>query len=190
MIAEVDRVRASKDSIGGVFEVLARGVPVGLGSHVQWDRKLDARLAQAVMSIQAVKAVAVGDGIEGASRAGSEHHDPIAWDAAARRFARPTNRAGGIEGGMSNGGIVRVRGYLKPLATLPRPLPSIDLVDKTPFEAAVERTDTIPIVAAGVVGEAMTALVLADEMLRKFGGDSLGELRRNLATYGEQLDRY
>ena len=190
MIAEVDRARASGDSVGGVFEVLVRNAPVGLGSHVHWDRKLDARLAHALLSIQAVKAVAVGDGVEGAARTGSEHHDPIAWDAGGRRFRRPSNRAGGIEGGMSNGETIRARGYLKPLSTLPRPLPSIDLVDKTPFEAAVERTDTIPIVAAGVVGEAMTAFVLADEMLRKFGGDSLGEIRRNLESYRAQLERF
>ena len=135
------------------------------------------------MSIQAMKAVSVGEGIEGASRWGSAHHDPIHYDADGQAFRRPTNRAGGVEGGMSNGEMIRVRGYLKPLATLPQPLASVDLVTKDAFEAQRERTDTIPIVAAGVVGEAMVRWVLADEFLRKFGGDSLGESLRNLNGY-------
>lgn len=187
MIAAVDAARAGRDSIGGVFEVLARGVPPGLGSHVHWDRRLDGRIGGAILSIQAVKAASVGEGIEAASALGSALHDPIGYDATERRFTRPSNRAGGIEGGITNGEIVRVRGYLKPLATLPKPLASVDLVDKQPFEAAVERTDTIPIVAAGVVGEAMAALVLGDEILLKFGGDSLEETLRNLAAYREAL---
>ena len=187
MAAAVDAARQAGDSVGGVFEVLARGVPPGLGSHVHWDRRLDARLGGAFLSIPAVKAVSVGEGIEGAARRGSDQHDAIAYDAAGRRFLRPTNRAGGIEGGMSNGETVRVRGYLKPLSTLPRPLPSVDLVTKEGSEADVERTDTIPIVAAGVVGEAMTCLVLADEMLTKFGGDHLEEVRRNLHGYRAAL---
>lgn len=190
MARAVDQARSAGDSVGGVFEVLARGVPVGVGSHVHWDRRLDARLGGAILSIQAVKAVSIGEGVEGAARSGSEHHDPIHYDGHARRFTRPSNRAGGIEGGMSNGECIRVRGYLKPLATLPHPLASVDLVAKTPFEATVERTDTIPIVAAGVVGEAMACLVLADEMLRKFGGDSLGETRRNLDAYTDALRAY
>ena len=139
------------------------------------------------MSIQAVKAVSIGEGIEGAGRRGSEHHDPIHYDAEAKTFRRPSNRAGGIEGGMSNGEMIRVRGYLKPLSTLPRPLASIDLVSKEPFEAQRERTDTIPIVAAGVVGEAMVRLVLADELMRKFGGDRIDETRRNLEGYRASL---
>ncbi len=187
MIEEVDRARQARDSVGGVFEVLARGVPPGLGSHVHWDRRLDGRLGGALMSIQAVKAVSVGEGIEAVERFGSVHHDPIHYDAQTRRFTRPSNRAGGVEGGMSNGEPVRVRGFLKPLATLPKPLPSTDLVDKAPFEATRERTDTIPIVAAGVVGEAMVALVLADELLIKFGGDRLEETLRNLRGYLEAL---
>jgi chorismate synthase len=189
MIDEVEVARKKKDSVGGVFEVLARGVPVGLGSHVHWDRKIDGLLAGAVMSIQAVKAVSVGEGIEGAARLGSEQHDPI-LHSAAEGFHRPSNRAGGVEGGVTNGEIVRVAGYLKPLATLPRPLPSVDLVDKTAFAAQRERTDTVPIVAAGVVGEAMVCLVLAREFLRKFGGDSLDETRANLAAYVESLANY
>jgi chorismate synthase len=190
MIAEVERAKRLGDSIGGVFEVLARGVPPGLGSHVHWDRRLDGRLGGAILSIQAVKAASIGEGIEGAASLGSALHDPIGYDAARRAFTRPSNRAGGIEGGMSNGETIRVRGYLKPLATLPKPLASVDLVDKSPFEAAFERTDTIPIVAAGVVGEAMAALVLADELLLKCGGDALAETRRNLAAYRESLREF
>ena len=187
MTASVEQARTNGDSVGGSFQILARSVPVGLGSHVHWDRKLDGLLGQAVMSIPAVKAVSVGDGVEGAFRQGSRLHDPIGYSGGDRRFARPTNRAGGIEGGMSNGEMIRVTGYLKPLSTLPKPLPSADLVTKEDSGAAIERTDTIPIVAAGVVGEAMVALVLAGECLRKFGGDSMVEVARNLAAYREAL---
>jgi chorismate synthase len=190
MIDAVDAARKARDSIGGVFEILTRGAPPGLGSHVHWDRRLTGRLGGAVMSIQAVKAVSVGEGIEGAARRGSEHHDEILYDAAGREFTRSSNRAGGIEGGMTNGEMIRVRGYLKPLASLPQPLVSADLVTKRAFEAQRERTDTIPIVAAGVVGEAMVNLVLADELLLKFGGDSLDEMLRNLASYRESLSRF
>lgn len=190
MVAAVEEARARRDSIGGAFEVLARGVPVGLGSHVHWDRRLDGLLAGALMSIQAVKAVSIGEGIEGAGRYGSDQHDEIEYDAARRAFVRPTNRAGGIEGGMSNGETIRAVCWFKPLATLPRPLRSIDLASKEPFEAQRERTDTVPIVAAGVVGEAMVRWVLASELLRKFGGDSLGETLANLASYREALRRY
>jgi chorismate synthase len=190
MIAEVEQARADGDSIGGVFEVLARGVPCGLGSHVHWERRLDGRLGGALMSIQAVKAVSVGEGVEGGARRGSEHHDPIDYDPGTRRFTRPSNTAGGIEGGISNGETIRLRAWLKPLATLPRPLRSVDLVSKESFEATRERTDTIPIVAAGVVGEAMTAWVLADELLRKFGGDRLDETVRNIRAYQDSLSAY
>jgi len=190
MIEEVERARRDKDSIGGVFEVLARGAPPGLGSHVHWDRRLDGRLGGALMSIQAVKAVSVGEGVEAAARRGSEQHDPILYDAKRRCFHRPSNRAGGIEGGMSNGEMIRISGYLKPLATLPRPLPSADLLTKEPFEASRERTDTIPIVAAGVVGEAMVNWVLAEELLVKFGGDRVDETLRNLQGYREALRRF
>ena len=190
MIAEVEAAREAGDSIGGVFEVLARGVPAGLGSHAHWDRRLDGRLGGALLSVQAVKAVAIGEGVEGTTRRGSEQHDAIEYDPDGKRFRRPTNRAGGIEGGISNGETIRVRGYLKPLATLPRPLPSVDLESKQSFEALKERSDTIPIVAAGVVGEAMVAWVLADEMLRKFGGDSLGETLRNLDAFRRGLEAF
>jgi len=190
MIAAVDQARNGQDSIGGVFEVLVRGLPPGLGSHVHWDRKLDGRLGGAMMSIHAVKAVSIGEGIEGAARLGSEQHDEIFYDADARSFVRETNRAGGIEGGISNGEMVRISGYLKPLSTLPRPLASVDLASKEAFEAQRERTDTIPIVAAGVVGEAMACLILAEEMLRKFGGDSVEEMLRNLRSYEEALREF
>ncbi len=187
LIGAVDRARQARDSVGGAFEVLVRGVPPGLGSCAHWDRRLDGRLAGAMMSIQAVKAVSIGKGLESAACRGSQTHDPIDYDPAARRFTRPSNRAGGIEGGMSNGEMLRVRGYLKPLATLPRPLRSTDLVTKEAFEATRERTDTIPIVAAGVVAEAMSCLVLADELLIKFGGDSLEEMLRNLEAHRAAL---
>lgn len=190
MIEEIDRARAAGDSIGGAFEVVARGVPPGLGSHRQWDLRLSARLMAAVGSIPSVRAVALGDGEEAPGARGSTYHDPILYDEAARAFRRPTNRAGGVEGGMSNGEPIRLLARVKPLSTLPRPLPSADLVTKEPFEAQVERTDTIAIAAAGVVGEAMTALVLADAFLEKFGGDSLGEITRHHAGYLEQLRRF
>jgi len=190
MIDAVDEARKAQDSIGGVFEVLVRGLPPGLGSHVHWDRKLDGLLGGALMSIHAVKAVSIGEGIEGAARRGSEQHDEIFYDDGARSFVRKTNRAGGIEGGISNGEMIRVSGYLKPLSTLPRPLASVDLASKEAFEAQRERTDTIPIVAAGVVGEAMACLILAGEMLRKFGGDSVEELLRNLGGYRAALREF
>lgn len=190
MIAAVDAARGAGDSVGGAFEVLARGLPPGLGSHVHWERRLDARLGGALLSIQAVKGVSIGDGIDVASGGGRDAHDAILYDTATRAFTRPTNRAGGIEGGMSNGEVVRLTGYLKPLATIPRALPSVDLVTKEPFSADVERTDTIPIVAAGVVGEAMFALVLADALMEKLGGDALAETLDHLASYRERLRSY
>ena len=190
MIAAVDEARRRGDSVGGCFEVIARGMPAGVGSHVHWDRRLDARLGAAILSIQAVKGVAIGEGIQVAGGGGREAHDPIGYDPEARRFTRPTNRAGGIEGGMTNGEILRLRGYLNPLETLPHALPSVDLVTKESSAADVERTDTAPIVAAGVVGEAMSALVLADAMLEKFGGDALAETRTNLDAYVRGLRDY
>jgi chorismate synthase len=190
MIAAVDDARRRSDSIGGCFEVIARGMPPGVGSHVHWDRRLDARLGAAILSIQAVKGVSIGDGIEVSGGGGREAHDSIGYDAVARRFTRPTNRAGGIEGGMTNGEIVRLLGYLKPLATLPLALPSIDLVTKEAFAADVERTDTVPIVAAGIVGEAMASLVLADALLEKFGGDAIVETLRNVEAYVQALREY
>jgi chorismate synthase len=190
MIAAVDEARRRADSVGGAFEVIVRGMPPGIGSFVHWDRRLDARLGAAMLSIQAVKGVAIGDGIQVAGGGGREAHDPIGYDPSARAFTRPSNRAGGIEGGMTNGEIVRLRAYLKPLATIPDALPSVDLVTKERSVADVLRTDTVPIVAAGVVGEAMASLVLADAMLEKFGGDALRETRANLDAYLRRLREY
>jgi chorismate synthase len=180
MIDEVKATAKMGDSLGGVVEVLAYGVPVGLGSHVHWDRKLDGRLAQALMSIQAVKGVEIGDGFEVASRRGSEAHDPISWDPASGRYRRHTALAGGIEGGISTGEILVVRAAMKPLATLNRPvLKTVDTVTKEETVSFKERTDVTAVPAMGVVAETMVALVLAGECLRKFGGDSVTELVRN-----------
>jgi len=190
MKAEVDHALRAGDSVGGVFEVVARGVPPGLGSHAQWDEKLDGRLAQAVMSIQAVKGVEIGEGVAGASSPGSEVQDEIGYDLEKKRFRRGANRAGGIEGGITNGEDVVVRGYLKPISTLRRPLLSADLVTKDPVKAAYERSDICVVPAAGVAGEAMVAFVLAGAFLEKFGGDSMEETRRNYDGYRKQLDEF
>lgn len=186
----VDEALRTGDTVGGVFEVIAHGVPPGLGSCASWYRRLDARLAQAVISIQAVKGVEIGDAVEAASSFGSRVQDPIRYDRDEKRFFRDSNRAGGIEGGMSNGEDIIVRGYLKPISTLRRPLESVDLVTREPAAAAYERSDVCVVPAAGVVAEAMVALVLADAFLEKFGGDSLEETRRNYEGYLEQLRRY
>lgn len=187
MMALIDRAKQQGDSIGGGFQVATRGVPPGLGSHRHWDVRLNARLAAALCSIQSVKAIAIGDGVESAAAAGSEFHDEIDYDAAGRQFHRRTNHAGGIEGGITNGEEIRVRVYVKPLSTLPRALHSVDLASKEAFDAQVERTDVSAIAAAGVVGEAMTALVLAEAFLDKFGGDSIQETTRNHRAYLTQL---
>lgn len=175
MVAEIDAAKRAGDSVGGVFEVVARGVPAGLGSFAQWDRRLDGRIAQALMSIPAVKAVSLGAGFEAAERPGSRFHDEILFDDA-RGLLRPTNRAGGLEGGVTNGEELRAQAVVKPIPTLLQPLRSIDLRTKEARTAGVERSDTCVLPAAGVVGEAMLALVLADALLEKFGGDSLPEL--------------
>ena len=190
MIALIDLAREAGDSIGGAFQVVARGVPPGLGSHAQWDLRLNARLAAALCSIQSIKAVAIGDGVEAATAAGSGFHDPIHYDAIGRRFFRSSNHAGGIEGGISNGEEIRLRAYVKPLSTLPKPLHSVDLISKEGFQAQVERTDVSAIAAAGVVGEAMTAIVLAEACLAKFGGDSMQETLRNHQGFLQQLRDY
>ncbi len=178
------------DTLGGVFEVVALGVPPGLGSHVHWDRKLDGRLAQALVSIHAVKAAEIGDGWQAARLRGSEVHDPIGYDAEDRRFTRASNHAGGLEGGVTNGEPIVCRAAMKPIATLRRALPSVDVCTKEPFLAAFERSDVCAVAAASVVGEAMVALTLADAMLEKFGGDSLGEVANNLAHFRVQLGNY
>jgi chorismate synthase len=190
MIQAIDAASLSGDSIGGSFQVVARGVPPGLGSHRQWDLRLGARLAAALCSIPSIKAIAIGAGVESAAAMGSEFHDAIFYDTAGRRFFRSTNHAGGIEGGMSDGEEIRVLAYVKPLSTLPRPLHSVDLETKEEFEAQVERTDVSAIAAAGVVGEAMTALVLAEAFLEKFGGDSIDEISRNHHAYLDQLRNF
>ena len=188
MIAEVDRAKRDGDSVGGVVEVIARGVPAGLGSHVQWDRKLDGRIAQALMSIHAVKAVALGEGFAGGETRGSAFHDEIVWDATAG-LTRPTNRAGGLEGGITNGEEVRALAVVKPIPTLLIALRSVDLGTKEPRTASVERSDTCVVPAAGVVAEAMLALVLGDALLEKTGGDSLDEVLAHLEVTRAQQRR-
>jgi chorismate synthase len=185
MVAEIDRRRKERDSVGGVFEVLAYGVPLGTGSYVHWDRKLDARLAAALMSIQSVKGVEVGDGFATAARPGSKAHDEIVLRGG--RLARRTARAGGIEGGMATGQPIRVRAAMKPFSTVPRPLATVDLATGEPAVAIKQRTDVCAVPAGGVVGEAVSAFVLADALLEKFGGDSLPETRANLDRYLEAL---
>ena len=188
MVSEIEAAAKEGDSLGGVVEVLAYGVPVGLGSHVHWDRKLDSLLAQAIMSIQAVKGVVIGDGFEVAGRRGSVAHDPITWDADAGTYRRESTQAGGIEGGMSTGEVIVVRAYMKPLATLNRPvLKTVDVVTKEETVSFKERTDVTAVPAMGVVAETMVALVLANEALRKFGGDSITEVVRNRDGYVASL---
>ena len=184
MIGEIKAAAKAGDSLGGVAEVLAYGVPVGLGSHVHWDRKLDALLARALMSINAVKGVEVGEGFDLAGRRGSEAHDPITWDAESREYRRESDRAGGIEGGMSTGALLVARAAMKPLATLNRPvLRTVNTETKAETVSFKERTDVTAVPAMGVVAETMVALVLASEALRKFGGDSVAEFTRNHAAF-------
>ena len=190
MVEAIDQKREAGDTLGGIFEVVARCVIPGLGSHTAWDLKLDGRLAHAVMSIPAVKAVSIGAGVEASSLPGSEVHDEIAYNSETKDFIRETNRAGGLEGGVTNGEEVRVRGHLKPLSTLRRPLRSVDIETKQEQAAAFERSDITAVPAAGVIGEAMVALVVADAMREKFGGDSMGEMKRNFDGYREQLRGY
>ena len=190
MIELIDQKKSEGDTLGGIFEVVARGVIPGLGSHTSWDQKLDGRLAQGIMSIHAVKAVAIGAGFEASSLPGSEVHDEISYDDEAKQFTRGTNRAGGLEGGVTNGEELRVRGHLKPISTLRRALRSVDIDTKQEEKAAFERSDITVVPAAGVIGEAMVALTLATAMREKFGGDSLGEMKRNFEGYREQLRSY
>ena len=187
MVAEIDRLRKANESLGGIFEVRAFGLVPGLGSHVSWDQRLDGRLAQAVVSIQAVKGVSVGEAWEVAGLPGSESHDEIFWSAE-RGYFRETNRAGGVEGGMSNGEPLVVRGALKPISTLTKPLRSVDTETKQPAEAMRERTDSTVVPAAGVVAEAMVALVLAGTYREKFGGDHIDDVLAAVAAYRERID--
>ena len=181
MMRAIDEAKSRGTSLGGIFEVIALNPPVGLGSYVQWDCKLDGRLAQAVMSIQAIKGVEIGLGFEGARRFGFETHDEIFYED--HRFLRKTNRAGGLEGGMSNGEPIVVRGAMKPIATQYAPMASVDLGTKEPFQASVERSDICAVPAAGVVGEAVVAFEIARAFREKFGGDSIEEMTRNYQGY-------
>jgi chorismate synthase len=192
MMQAIDEAKAEGDTLGGVFEVVARGVPVGLGSHVAWDEKLDGRLAQAVASIQAVKGVEIGTAFQGAIRPGSQVHDAIVVAPQRPRsggLGRATNRAGGLEGGVTTGEPLLVRGAMKPISTLRKPLASVDLRSGQVANAAVERSDVCAVPAAGVIGESMVALVLADALLEKFGGDSVRELGSNLDRYLEHINQ-
>jgi chorismate synthase len=190
MMLEIDRAKRRGDSVGGSFQIIVRGAPPGLGSHRQWDLRLSGLISRALLSIPSVKGAEIGSGFSNARSRGSEVHDEIQYDRRRRAFFRKTNRAGGIEGGMTNGEEIRARAFVKPLSTLPHSLRSVDLVTKKPFDAAVERTDTTAIAAAGVIGEAMLAIVLAEALLEKLGADSLGEMRRNYRGYLRQLSTY
>jgi chorismate synthase len=186
----VDVAYRTGDTIGGVFEVVAHGLPPGLGSHITWDSRLDGRLAQAIVSMQAVKGVEIGLAAEGAASYGSRVQDTIHYQREERRFTRGANRAGGLEGGITNGEDVLVRGFLKPISTLRRPLESVDLATREPALAAYERSDICVVPAAAVIGEAMVAIVLAQAFLEKFGGDSLGETSRNFEGYRQQIKNF
>ncbi|HXE15487.1 MAG TPA: chorismate synthase [Bryobacteraceae bacterium] len=190
MKAAVDVAYRTGDTVGGVFEVVARGLPPGLGSHISWDSRLDGKLAQAIVSIQAVKGAEIGAAEEGASSYGSAVQDTIHYRKDEQEFYRGSNRAGGLEGGMTNGQDLIVRGFLKPISTLRRPLESVDLPTREPASAAYERSDVAVVPAAGVIGEAMVALVLAQAFLEKFGGDSLMETRRNYDGYRKQVQAF
>jgi len=190
MKAAVDEAYRTGETLGGIFEVVAHNVPIGLGSHTSWDSRLDGQLAQAIVSIQAVKGVEIGDAAFAASAPGSKVQDTIHYDRAAAAFSRGSNHAGGLEGGITNGQDIVLRGLLKPISTLRRPLGSSDLVTKEPSPAAYERSDVCVVPAAGVVAEAMTALILARAFLEKFGGDSLHEVRRNFESYQAQVKSY
>jgi chorismate synthase len=187
MVADIDEVGEKGDTLGGTFRIIARGVPLGLGSYVHWDRKLDGRLAQAVLSINAVKAVEFGAGFEGAARRGSQFHDEIEYQEG--RFRHLTNRAGGLTGGVTNGEPIDLRVAIKPISTMKKPLHSVDLNTKEKVEAHYERSDVCVVPAAGVIGEAVVALTLAEAFLEKFGGDSMAEIERNHGSYIETLRR-
>jgi len=191
MKGEVDGVLKTGDTVGGVFEVLVHGLAPGVGTHANWDERMDGLLAQAVMSLQAVKAVEIGRGVTAAESLGSAVHDAIGYEGDAfTKFSRDKNNAGGIEGGISNGEDVVVRGYLKPISTLRRPLGSVSFATREPVKAAYERSDVCVVPAAGVAAEAMVALTIARLMIEKFGGDSLREMQRNYTGYCEQIRNY
>ena len=187
MIEEIDHAREKKDTLGGIFEVIVEGAPVGLGSYAQYDRRLDTMLASAIMSIPAIKAVEIGNGVESAKKLGSEVHDEIIYSKS-MGIQRKTNNAGGIEGGVSNGENIIVRGYMKPISTLMKGLNTIDISTKEAVKAATERSDVCAVPAAGVIGEAVTAVVIANALLEKFGGDSVSEIKRNCKNYLNALE--
>jgi chorismate synthase len=188
MIKLIDQAKKDGDTLGGMFEIVAKGAPPGLGSHTSWNEKLDGQIAQAIMSVHAVKAVEIGTGVSNAAKPGSEVHDEIFHDG--EHYNRPTNRAGGLEGGITNGEEIRVRGYMKPLSTLRRPLRSVDIETKKEDLAAFERSDVTAVPAAGVIAESMLAIVLANAMRAKFGGDSIEEMTRNFQSYQTHLQGY
>jgi chorismate synthase len=191
MIERIDKAGTEEgDTLGGIFEVVAKGCLAGLGSHTSWSVKLDGQLAQAIMSIHAVKAVEIGAGVSNASKPGSQVHDEIVYNPDTRTFSRTSNRAGGLEGGMTNGEELRVRGYLKPIATLRKRLRSVNIETKEPMDSDFERSDVTAVPAAGVIGEAMVAIVLARAMREKFGGDSMREMKRNFEGYQVQIQEY
>ncbi|HEX5080810.1 MAG TPA: chorismate synthase [Blastocatellia bacterium] len=191
MIERIDRAGVEEgDTLGGIFEVVAKGCAPGLGSHTSWSAKLDGQLAQAIMSIHAVKAVEIGEGVANASKPGSQVHDEIVYNEDLRTFGRTSNSAGGLEGGMTNGEELRVRGYLKPIATLRKRLRSVNIETKEPMDSDFERSDVTAVPAAGVIGEAMVAVTLARVMREKFGGDSMREMKRNFESYKQQISEY
>jgi chorismate synthase len=187
MMEAIDDAGKNGDTLGGIVEIIATGVPVGLGTYAQWDRRLDTRLAGAIMGIPAIKGVEIGLGFEAARRLGSQVHDEIKYDDIEKHFYRPTNNAGGIEGGISNGEPIVIRAAMKPIPSLRRPLQSVDFISKKPFEATKERADVCAVPAAGVVAEAVVAIELANAMIEKFGGDSLNEMRKNYGAYVEYV---
>jgi chorismate synthase len=186
MMRRIDEARSGGDSLGGIFEVMVSGVPAGLGSHVHWDRKLDGKLAAALMSVQAIKGVEIGAGFGVANKPGSQVHDEIYWSKK-DGCHRKTNLAGGIEGGISNGEVITLRAAMKPIPTLMKPLRSVDIVSKKPFKAGVERSDVCAVPAAGVVAEATVAFEIASAMIEKFGGDSIDEMKRNYHSYDKHV---
>ncbi len=188
MVKHIDEAKENGDTLGGIFEIVAKNIPVGLGSHTSWNEKLDGRIAQAIMSIQAVKAVEIGNGVENAGLFGSEVHDEIIFEN--NNYKRARNKAGGLEGGITNGEELRVRGYKKPISTLRKALKSVDIDTKKEDLAAFERSDITAVTAAGVIGEAMLAIILANSMREKFGGDSMVEMKRNYDNYIENLKEF
>jgi chorismate synthase len=190
MVAVIDKAKKAGDTVGGIFEVIFMGLPVGLGSHVQWDRKLDARMAATVLSIQAIKGVEFGMGFGVAEVYGSQVHDPIAYDKKAHAFSRTRNNAGGVEGGMTNGMPLVIRGVMKPISTLYTPLPSVNIDSKETFDASVERSDTCALPAACVIAENVLCVDIANAMIEKFGGDSLEEMLRNFNAYQDAVAKY